>query len=148
MILDTLDNLQNYVSLNPLFEKAFDYLLHTNLYELPAGKIVLQEDDIIVNVNEIAPKSQEEALLETHKQFIDIQLPLSNIEKMGYTPAQELPYADYDERKDIAFYPGESNSYFSVKPGMFTIFFPEDGHAPGITPTGLKKIIVKVRKQC
>jgi beta-galactosidase beta subunit len=29
---------------------------------------------------------------------------------------------------------------------MFTLFFPEDGHAPGITPTGLKKIIIKVKK--
>ena len=28
---------------------------------------------------------------------------------------------------------------------MFAIFFPEDGHAPGITPDGVKKVIVKVR---
>ena len=28
---------------------------------------------------------------------------------------------------------------------MFAIFFPADGHAPGITQTGLKKIIVKVK---
>jgi beta-galactosidase beta subunit len=29
---------------------------------------------------------------------------------------------------------------------MFTLFFTEDGHAPGITPVGLKKIIIKVKK--
>ena len=28
---------------------------------------------------------------------------------------------------------------------MFAIFFPQDGHAPGITPDGVKKIIVKVK---
>ncbi|MFR9263152.1 MAG: YhcH/YjgK/YiaL family protein [Bacteroides cellulosilyticus] len=28
---------------------------------------------------------------------------------------------------------------------MFAIFFPQDGHAPGISPDGVKKVIVKVK---
>ena len=31
------------------------------------------------------------------------------------------------------------------KVGMFAIFFPEDAHAPGVTPDGVRKVIVKVR---
>ncbi len=31
MIIDTLDNLEKYVSLNPLFPKAFEYLKSTDL---------------------------------------------------------------------------------------------------------------------
>jgi beta-galactosidase beta subunit len=37
-----------------------------------------------------------------------------------------------------------AEDYLTIKPGMFAIFFPEDGHAPGVTPDGLKKVIVKV----
>jgi biofilm protein TabA len=38
-----------------------------------------------------------------------------------------------------------AETYVTVKPGMFAIFFPQDGHAPGITPDGVKKVIVKVK---
>ena len=40
---------------------------------------------------------------------------------------------------------GLAETYIAVKPGMFAIFFPQDGHAPGITPDGVKKVIVKVK---
>lgn len=145
MIIDTLNNLEKYATLSPLFPQVIEYLKSVNLYELALGKIQLQGNDIVVNVNEVPAKSKEEAKLETHKAFIDIQIPLSNVEMMGYTPDVVLPFSEYNAEKDIAFYPGLSESYFTVKPGMFTIFFPQDGHAPGITPVGLKKIIVKVR---
>ena len=45
--------------------------------------------------------------------------------------------------KDISFYPGLAESYIPVKPGMFAIFFPQDAHAPGVSPDGVKKVIVK-----
>ena len=65
---------------------------------------------------------------------------------MGYTQRADLPEAQYDAAIDMTLYDGLATDYITVKPGMFTLFFPEDGHAPGITPTGLKKIIVKVKK--
>ncbi|WP_418820127.1 YhcH/YjgK/YiaL family protein, partial [Phocaeicola sp.] len=82
-----------------------------------------------------------------HKDYIDIQIPLSGTEIMGYTAAQDcLPVdAPYNAEKDITFFEGLAEDYIAVKPGMFAIFFPQDGHAPGITPDGVKKIIVKVK---
>ena len=145
MVIDSLENLSAYASLNPLFPRAIEFLQNTDLDTLPVGKIVLEEGKLIVNVNQTSPKAKEEAKLETHVDFIDIQVPLSGDETMGYTPASQLPETSYDAANDIAFYPGLATEYFTVKKGMFTVFLPSDGHAPGITPTGLKKIIVKVR---
>ena len=51
----------------------------------------------------------------------------------------------YNAEKDITFFEGLAETYITVKPGMFAIFFPQDGHAPGITPEGVKKVIVKVK---
>ena len=45
----------------------------------------------------------------------------------------------------VTFFEGLAETYIAVKPGMFAIFFPQDGHAPGITPDGVKKVIVKVK---
>lgn len=146
MVIDSLKNMRDYESLNPLFGKAFDYIEQTDLNALEPGKIVLIENELIVNVSQIPPKTKEEAKLETHNEYVDIQVPISDVEVMGYTRRADLPETEYDASIDMALYDGEAESYFTVKPGMFTLFFPEDGHAPGITPVGLKKIIIKVKK--
>lgn len=147
MVIDTLDNLEKYASLNPLFPEVIKFLTSTDLNSLEIGKIVLKENDLIVNVAQAAPKSKEEAKLETHQEFIDIQIPLSAAETMGYTAGKDcLPVdAPYNEEKDITFFKGLATDYLTIKPGMFAIFFPQDGHAPAITEQGVKKIIVKVK---
>ena len=146
MVIDNLKNMRDYEALHPLFAKAFDYIEQTDLNALEPGKIVLIENELIVNVNQIPAKTKEEAKLETHNEYIDIQIPLTGVEQMGYTQRADLPEAEYDAVKDLTLYEGLADDYLTVKPGMFTLFFPSDGHAPGITPTGLKKIIVKVKR--
>ena len=150
MVVDRLENLEKYASLNPLFAKAMEYLKTTDLNAQELGKVSKLDfctytvSTAGVNFSQTKPKTKEEAKLETHNQFIDIQIPLSGVEVMGYTAREDLPEADYDADKDISFYPGLAESYIPVKPGMFAIFFPQDAHAPGVSPDGVKKVIVKV----
>ena len=109
------------------------------------GKVALQGADLVVNISLAKGKTKEQAQLETHKKFIDIQIPLSCTETMGYTPANALPEEEYNEEKDITKFAIPSESYIDVKPGMFAIFFPQDGHAPCISSEEtIKKVIVKV----
>lgn len=145
MVIDKLENLEKYVSLNPLFAQAVEFLKTTDLNAHEIGKVVLKEGELIVNFAQVRPKTKEEAKLETHNNFIDIQIPLSGVETMGYTPRTDLPEEEYNAEKDITFYKGFAKDYLTITPGMFAIFFPQDGHAPGVTPDGVKKVIVKVR---
>lgn len=145
MVVDKLENLEKYVSLNPLFAQAVEYLKSTDLDAHEIGKITLKEGELMVNFSQTRPKTKEEAKLETHNQFIDIQIPLSGVEVMGYTPRTDLPEEEYNAEKDITFYKGLAKDYLTITPGMFAIFFPQDGHAPGVTFDGVKKVIVKVR---
>ena len=126
MVVDTLENLEKYASLNPLFAQAIEFLKSHDLQAMEIGKTELKGKDLLVNIAQTKPKTKEEAKLETHNEFIDIQIPLSGTEIMG-------------------FFEGLAETYIAVKPGMFAIFFPQDGHAPGITPDGVKKVIVKVK---
>lgn len=146
MVIDNLKNLRDYESLHPLFGKAFDFIEQTDLTTLEPGKIVLIEDELFVNVCQWGPKTKEEAKLETHNEYIDIHVPITNGEVMGYTQRTDLPEAEYDAVVDMTLYEGLAADYITVKTGMFTLFFPGDGHAPGITSEGLKKIIIKVKK--
>lgn len=147
MVIDRLENLEKYASLNPLFAQAIDFLKSNDLNALEIGKIELIGKDLYVNVAQTKPKAKEEAKLEAHIDFIDIQVPLTGTEIMGYTPVKDCGPADapYNAEKDIIFFEGLAESYIAVNPGMFAIFFPQDGHAPGITPDGVKKVIVKVK---
>lgn len=147
MVIDKLENIEKYASLNPLFAQAIEFLKSHDLMNLEIGKTELKGKDLLVNVAQTNPKTKEQAKLETHRDFIDIQIPLSGTEIMGYTPASCCQPADapYNTEKDITFFEGPAESYIEVKPGMFAIFFPQDGHAPGITPDGVKKVIVKVK---
>ena len=146
MILDLLENLKSYEALNPHFSKVVDFLQKTDLAALPLGRNEICGDAVYANVMEVKPKSKEEAFIEIHRRYIDIQIPISGDELMGYTPLNELPAPDYIESDDAALYEAgiAARDYFNVKNDQFVIFFPQDGHAPAITPAPLKKIVVKV----
>jgi hypothetical protein len=47
-----------------------------------------------------------------------------------------VPAGEYNEQNDVTLYPIGllATDYVNVKRTMFTIFFPQDGHAPAITP--------------
>ncbi len=147
MVIDKLEHIGEYVSLHPLFAQVAEFLKSTDWATLEIGKKELKGKELWVNVAQTQPKTSEEARLEAHKEYIDIQIPISDVEVMGYTPLQEgLPVSTpYNAEKDIMFFDGPAESYLTVKPGMFAIFFPQDVHAPGITPKGVKKIIVKIK---
>lgn len=146
MVLDRIENFEKYLSLNPNFVKAMEFLQNSNLQDLPLGRNEICGDLIFANVVEAKSKSKSEAPIEIHRKYIDVHVPLSGDELIGYTPLAELPYADFVEADDAALYPLSlsARDYFNVRRGEFAIFFPQDGHAPAITPTPLKKIILKV----
>lgn len=146
MVIDTLDNFSKYESLNPLFKDVAEFLAANSLNELEEGKLQIKGGDLFVNITTAKGKTPEEAVMETHKKMIDIQIPSSVPETYGYTPLCALPDAEYNEDKDITKMPGViADNYVTCRPGMFAIFFPQDGHAPCISPEPeIKKAIFKV----
>lgn len=145
MIFDTLDNLEKYVALNPLFSHVVDFLRTHRLADLPVGTTKIVGDDVFVNIQQCEPKTRSEALTETHRVMTDVQIPISDAEEHGFTPLALLPQGEYDEAKDVTFYSVESQTYFRLQPGQFVIYFPTDGHAPAISDRPLRKAIFKVK---
>ena len=89
MVVDRLENLEKYASLNPLFAQAIEFLQSHDLNAMEVGKTELKGKDLVVNVAQTTPKAKEQAKLETHNEFIDIQIPLSGAEVMGYTAGKD-----------------------------------------------------------
>lgn len=145
MILSTLDQLQQYAALNPLFPEVLRFLAANPLDTLSPGRHDILGDDLYVNIQETAVRTRQEAKLESHRRMIDIQIPITGGEEMGYTSLCDLPEVPYNADSDISFYTETPQTYFSVKPGQFVVFFPDDGHAPAICPASIRKAIFKVK---
>lgn len=147
MVIDTIDNFGKYVAINPLFADVAMFLKEHDLNTLEPGKHVIKDNDLFVNITTAKGRTPDAAVLETHQKMIDIQIPLEVPETYGYTPLCRLPEQEYNTEKDITKY-GDlmAESFVDCQPGMFAIFFPQDGHAPCISmEPEIKKAIFKVK---
>ena len=50
MVVDTLENLEKYASLNPLFAQAIEFLKSHDLQAMEVGKTELKGKDLLVNI--------------------------------------------------------------------------------------------------
>ena len=147
MIIDTIENLNKYVGLNPLFADVVAFLKDHDLRTMEPGKYPIKDKDLFLNLTNARGRGKEAAVLETHIDMIDIQIPISCGETFGYTPLCDLPAFDYNAEKDVTLY-GDTKpqTYVTVKPMQMAIFFPQDGHAPCIADNPeIRKAIFKVR---
>jgi YhcH/YjgK/YiaL family protein len=147
MIIDTLDNLGKYVALNPLFADVVNFLKSHDLQTMEAGSYSFKDKDVALKLSLTKQRTKETAILETHIDMIDIQVPITCSETFGYSPLCDLPAFEYNAEKDITKY-GDTKpqTYVTVNPGQFAIFFPQDGHAPCIIENEeIKKAIFKVK---
>lgn len=146
MIIDSLENAKRYESLNPYFKQAFEYLKSLDFGKLEAGKTEISGKNLFVNVSDTKLKTKENARMEAHDNYIDIQIPVSCAESFGWIDRNKCKNITdpYNPEKDIIFYSDAPTTYFTLQPGDFAIFFPEDGHAPCIGEGDIRKIIFKV----
>ena len=149
MIIDTIENLSNYASLNPLFADVVAFLNANDLQTMEPGKYPIKDKDLFLNLQVAKQRTKETAFLETHIEMIDIQIPVSAAETFGYTPLCDLPAFEYNAEKDITKYGDtQPQTFVTVQPGQFAIFCPQDGHMPCITDAPeIKKAIFKVKAQ-
>lgn len=146
MIIDKIENLKNYVGVNRHFSKVIEFLEANDLSTLENGKHEIDGPDCFVNIMDTKGKTKEEAVMETHRRMLDIQIPLDADETYGYTPTADLPEAEYNEAKDVTKYPGvQGESFITCHPGMMAVFLPEDGHQPCIgTAENIHKAVIKI----
>lgn len=149
MIFDSLKNSALYYSVSPRMKKAFELIASTDWKKMEPGIHELDGKDIYVNVMERELKKKPDAKLEVHNEYIDIQVLLSGTqESFGWSERRDLkrPLGAFDTAKDIQLFDDVPQTYYTLRPGQFTVLFPEDGHAPMVGEGTVRKIIVKVRK--
>jgi YhcH/YjgK/YiaL family protein len=147
MITDVLEKSDLYAHIDNRLAIAFRYLQTTDFSKVEIGKYEVEGKEVYAMVSEYNTKNREDAKWEAHQKYADVQFLVSGEEKMGYAPVNALEIKEaYNAEKDIVILKG-SGDYITVKPGMFVVFFPHDGHQPCVAVNGsapVKKVVVKV----
>lgn len=137
-----------YAKNKALWDKAFLFLKEQDLATLPLGTYPIEEGRCWATVSEYTPKKAEEAKLESHKRFIDLQYTIRGSEKMGLIREGAEIAIPYNEKRDVAFYHlPDKMRYYPTSPEYFFLFFPNDLHQPSVrrgSPVQSRKIVIKI----
>ncbi len=152
MILDRLENADEYRPLGANVAAALDYLRRTNFSQMPAGRQEVDGDRVFAVVQRYRPKPLAQIVWEAHRQYIDVQYVAAGMERMGYAPlGDELRVRrPYDAEKDAILFDADGQ-LFVVSAGQFAVFAPRDVHAPGLATelsddaAEVCKVVVKCR---
>ena len=150
MIADTLAKYRRYKNLSPRFAAAFEFLAKLPAGQ-PDGRCDIDGDNCFALVQSYTTKPLAQAKFEAHRQYTDIQFILAGCEALLWSPLAALTQVTepYAAERDIAFFANPPQwTPVHLAAGQFTIFFPEDGHAPGIEsagPEAVRKVVIKVR---
>ena len=132
---------------NKYYLQALQYIAETDLSALENGKHLIDGEALFVNIVDSGMKTPEQARLEVHDKYIDIQVPLSKAERFGVKPRKDCtePDGEFNAEKDILFYKDRDWTTVTVEPGQAITFDPDTAHAPLIGEGTIHKAIFKVK---
>ncbi len=146
MILDCLEKADLYARMHPGFAAAFQYLRSTDFSGLPQGRHEIDGERMFVMLGREPGQGREKRKLEFHQKYIDIQCTITGEDEIGWrSSARCTKLSDpYDPAREVGFYADRPESYFTLGPKQFVIFWPDDTHAPLSGRGEMVKAVVKV----
>lgn len=89
-------------------------------------------------------------LWEAHKVFIDVQLVIKGNEIIGYSHEDNLNVCkEYEEGNDVLRFEADgAGSSLYMNKGMYSVFYPMEGHKPGCLfkeSSFVKKAVIKIK---
>jgi YhcH/YjgK/YiaL family protein len=144
MVVDTLKNIELYKGLSSDIYAGLQFLVNANK-NIELGTYPIN-DKVKAIVSSYETVDEFERGYESHKHVIDIQYPITGLERVKWSPIVGMKVnIPYDEAKDRTFFknPSAQGTHVDIGNGIFAIMFPEDGHGPQ-HKVGEKKVIKKI----
>ncbi|MDI1317041.1 YhcH/YjgK/YiaL family protein [Flavobacterium sp.] len=148
MIIDNIENAQNYFNLHPSFKDAFQYIASNDFSTINDAIIEFpNEIKAFITTGQGKLKATSLEKFECHDKYIDIQFCVSGVETFGWKPREKcyLQKGAYNPEKDVRFFNEQPDMFFQLTNNQFAIFFPNDVHAPMIGDSEIKKLVVKIK---
>ncbi len=151
MIYDSVENIEVFCEQDDAIYKAVQYVLDLDL-EQDDGKYEIEGDEIFALLQSITTGPAQEKVFEAHQKFLDVQMVLGGCERQDVILLGDADIEvtqEYDSEKDVMFFKaGGDFSTIIMKPGMFVVYGPDDGHRPGCSvgeSEDIRKVCVKIK---
>lgn len=130
--------------------QALEFLRNTDFRAVDPGVIEIKGRDIYAQILDLTTCPAQDNLPEVHRRYIDIQFLAWGEEIIGVAAdnGENIIAVPYQEERDIIFYQNMAGeSFLTLSPGNYAIFFPQDVHRPACNKnkeTQIRKVVVKV----
>lgn len=131
MILCSVSDFERYLDMNSRFDAMLDALDLEALKQRDAGRHDILGDELFVVASPGTP-TRSNAMLEAHRQYVDVHVLLDGTESIGWACIDDLvlPDKEFDVVRDFICYRDPHVCRLTLKPGQLLVCFPEDAHAP------------------
>ena len=148
MIYDSLENFGLYFRPYERLYRAISFAQQLDKAH-PDGKIEIESENIFAIIMRYQSKPADELVFETHKKYIDIQLVLEGEELIDVSVCKSMKCTqEYSIEKDVTLWqPNEDYGSLLMRPGRFTVLYPQDIHRTGRcidSPEAVRKMVIKV----
>ena len=146
MIFDHLGNADHYFALHPGFAAGFAFLRQQGLETLAPGRYAIDGDRVYALVFEDDGKGRDDALLEAHERYLDVQYTVSGADCIGWksTPACRSIQTPYDAEVEAVLFSDPAAIWIDVPAEHFVVLFPHDAHAPMRGQGRIRKVVLKI----
>lgn len=147
MIYDNLNNFEKYTCLHPHFTDVLNFLDPEPCTGFQDGRYDINDQGTFTIIETYETKEAADCFIECHRKYIDVQVVIEGVERVGVCHRSGCDASPYDEEKDFQKLEGDVD-FVTLGTGSFMIFFPDDAHMPkvkhGEDPETVKKAVFKV----
>ncbi len=122
------------IASNSLYAKLFEFFDSHSLEELAKmeGKVVIDSDKLFVNFMTKKLKNIQDARLEVHNKYIDLQLVLQGAERIGLLERNACKNVSEDRlaEKDTLLYSDKYTEFVELQQGSYVVLDTDCAHAP------------------
>lgn len=147
MITDHIRNRHLYAGLAPEIKMALDYC--AKMYE--EGFRETDDaiaDNVTMKCHPLTTRPMSALTWEAHHRATDIHFIVDGREIIGYADRTNLKITQDQPENDVMFLEGDKiGGFVTLEPGYFMLTFPDDAHAPCLSPeepVNCNKVVAKI----
>ena len=150
MICDKLENFDKYSALFPEEWALVKEFFTSGVTPEPGKYELLPDGKLKIAIQSYATHPFDQDKLEYHRDYLDIQLVLLGREDVLYSTIDGREVVqEYNPETDCGFnrLPEGEGMRFTLEVGNFAVFYPEEGHMPGLgdPDANVLKAVVKLK---
>ena len=153
MIFDKIENLDRYREFAEYRKLIRDFIKQDKSEHLAEGRYELDGENLFALVQTYETKDKDDARMEAHRKYADLQFMEEGEERIYVDFADELEMEeDRTPDQDILFYKKAGDHGFNIlTEGTFGYYAPQDAHMPcrkNKEKQNVRKIVFKIAGNC